>query len=389
MEKALDTHGYVYANENIRLIYNNLISWDKELFPHDLWHPPMLKVVFRDMTCRNRALIFAAVHTDEHVSVPLDPEIDIKDERTGSTPNRHTFAVFFVEIKTQNERIEGENDNYTVFNCHTIRPRHWRLLNRIDNLADMERIPVDCHLVPGAFKIMLKNRWVMNARMTRNALIIATDDEEKPVEQIRKNIYPKEEAMFANTTASVKDINVFILATINNKLMRLDKDRNFTTSMDLEWRPPLDLTYNQMRHIIMMRGNYTWPTLIIKKNRTNVYYIVKWTRFLRRVEELHLETIRCPSEEELHEINGEYFPRANERRRRHPNEDIVDMPYNIHGMAKEPHKEWKRMHSHGPRGDYSHCLWMERARRETQLQRRMLPMQENNIQLGWTSAKHA
>ena len=87
-------------------------------------------VVFRDMICNNRALIFTEIGAKE---IPQDEKTNAhkaNDPRTEYELKCHLFVVHFIEVKKTHECRNF--NNYKMFNCHTIRPRHWRLLTRID-----------------------------------------------------------------------------------------------------------------------------------------------------------------------------------------------------------------------------------------------------------------
>ena len=64
IDEALDTHGYVYAARNGRLVPHILDGWKEERFPRTFYRHN-LKIVFRDLTCKNRALLFAEVNAEK------------------------------------------------------------------------------------------------------------------------------------------------------------------------------------------------------------------------------------------------------------------------------------------------------------------------------------
>ena len=52
--------------------------------------------------------------------------------------------------------------------------------------------------------------------------------------------------MYVNAIISINNINMFILAATNNKIILPDKDRFFTISMNLELKPPQNMTYTKL-----------------------------------------------------------------------------------------------------------------------------------------------
>ena len=226
--------------------------------------------MFRYLTCKNRALVFAEVNTED---IPEEEQpkpwkfrrtvaCKVRDPRTGYERKRHLFAVYFVEIKKDHE-CNGINPE--VFNCQDIRPRHWRLLTRVDNQQDVQSIPIDSPWVPEAFRRILTNTHVMNARMTRNGIMGINEDNEKAMESVRNNIHNLDEANYVANTVSFRCIENFIKATVDGKPLYLDKDRRFNTSMELEKRMPLLQSFEFIYSMLRDPHSNFWPSLITKK----------------------------------------------------------------------------------------------------------------------------
>ena len=96
--------------------------------------------------------------------------------------DRHLCPMLFVKVPKQNQQCHQES--YEMFNCHTIRPTHWRLLRRFDGKQEAKRISINDPFIPTAFKKILQCPIVKNARMTRIVVSSAGSDKEQALKTV-------------------------------------------------------------------------------------------------------------------------------------------------------------------------------------------------------------
>ena len=130
-------------------------------------------------------------------------------------------------MEIEKQRKSKNSKNHEVFNWHTIRSRHWRLLTRIDSEQEAQQLDINSPRVPEAFRLLIQHPTVINARMTCKAVM--DDDRDKAIEIVQKNNHHTEELNRRDNTVKFKEVDNFFKELFEYQPMQLDKDRNFNT----------------------------------------------------------------------------------------------------------------------------------------------------------------
>ena len=126
------------------------------------------------------------------------------------------------------------------------------------------------------------------------------------LEQVREHTSILEETNYATSTVRIKDIKVFLQATMSQRPLRLDKERHFTTSMDVEMRPPELFSYARLQDMINNSKNHE------ENNNSGVYHLIIWRTYNTEGNEFIIEIYTGLTKEELENANINYYsPRDN------------------------------------------------------------------------------
>lgn len=194
-DESMDETGYLYMDRNGRVAHNSISSFNFYMLPHGrTCNRPTLKVVVRDLHRPHRTLIFVGIRSEQ--------ERNVSDWQTGERQQRHMLAIYVVQSMPKNECTVKETKNSTVFNCYQIHPCHWRLLTRIHNESNMQRIPVALNQVPEGLHMLMESEWVKVATRTHNKVAIDNSNLSEVLRVVQDNVHPEEDSSRAVATVA-------------------------------------------------------------------------------------------------------------------------------------------------------------------------------------------